>query len=93
MLDPTDLFDGWIGEEVTARVLAPGGPPTTSAEEGKGGPIAYPLGVGTNGGVLQGFDERGIVVDSGNRVTNTEELHFIPFSAILDLKLLRQPPD
>jgi hypothetical protein len=93
MLDPTELFNGWIGEEVIAYVLRPGGPPTSAAPEGEGGPLAYPLGVGTNGAVLKGFDERGIVVDSSNRYTNTEELHFIPFSAILDLKLLRQPPD
>ena len=57
--------------------------------EGESGDLAYPLGVGTNGGVLRGFDERGIVVDSGSRFSDTEELHFIPWSAILDLKLLR----
>ena len=89
MLDTTELFNGWIGEEVTARVLSLGGPPV---EPEGAGPIAYPLGIGTNGGVLKGFDERGIVVDSANRFANTEELHFIPWSAILDLKLLRQPP-
>jgi hypothetical protein len=72
-------------------VLKPGGPPR-AAREGEGGPLAYPLGVGTNGGILKGFDERGIVVDSANRFTNTEELHFIAWSAILDLKLLQQPP-
>jgi len=87
MLDPTELFNGWIGEEVTARVISLGGPPVEGTNT-----IAYPLGVGRNGGVLKGFDERGIVVDSSNRFTNIEELHFIPFSAILDLKLLRQPP-
>ncbi len=61
----------------------------SSAPEGQSGPIAYPAGVGTNGGVLKGFDERGIVVDSGNPAADIEEFHFIPWSAILDLKLLR----
>jgi hypothetical protein len=52
--------------------------------------MVYPLGVGTNGGLLKGFDERGIIVDSGNLGDRrTEELHFIPWSAILDLKLWR----
>jgi hypothetical protein len=89
MLGTTELFNGWIGEHVIAYVLRPGGPPTSSAPEGESGPLAYPLGVGTNGGVLKGFDERGIVVDSGTRALDTEELHFIPWSAILDLKLAR----
>ncbi len=53
------------------------------------GALAYSLGVGTNGGILRGFDERGIVVVSGNRFANTEEFHFIPWSAILDHKLAR----
>ena len=71
-------------------MLRPGGPPTSTAPEGAiGGALAYPLGVGTNGGILRGFDERGIVVVSGNRFANTEEFHFIPWSAILDLKLAR----
>jgi hypothetical protein len=87
MFDSTELFNGWIGEQVIAYVLRPGGPPTTSAPGGESGPLAYPLGIGTNGGVLKGFDERGIVVDSGSRMANAEELHFIPWSAILDLKL------
>jgi hypothetical protein len=69
MLDTTELFNGWIGEEVIARVLSLGGPPV---EPEGAGPIAYPLGVGTNGGVLKGFDERGIVVDSRKAFSNLQ---------------------
>jgi hypothetical protein len=92
VLSTTELFNGWIGERVIAYVLRPGGPPTSSAPEGESGPLVYPLGVGTNGGFLKGFDDRGIVVDSGRRrldnpPAHIEELHFIPWSAILELKL------
>jgi hypothetical protein len=92
IFDTTELFNGWVGKEVIAYVLRPGGPPTSTApEEGEsGGGLAYPLGVGTKGDVLRGFDERGIVVDSGSRFSNTEELRFIPWSALfLELKLAR----
>jgi hypothetical protein len=94
MLDSTELFESWIEERVIAYVLRPGGPPMSSAPEGESDPLAYPLGVGTDAGILKGFDDRGIVVDSGRRrlsnpPANIEELHFIPWSAILDLKLAR----
>jgi hypothetical protein len=89
MVDTTQLFNNWIGENVIAYVLRPGGPPTGISPEGEPGPIGYPLGVGTNGGVLKGFDERGIIVDSGNPMEGVEEIHFIPWSAILDLKIMK----
>jgi len=90
MLDTTELLNGWIGKRVIAYALAPGGPPTSSAPGGESGSIRIaPAGVGTTGGVLKGFDDRGIIVDSGSPTANIEELHCIPWSAILDLKLWR----
>jgi hypothetical protein len=88
-MNPSELLDGWVGQEVVAYVLAPGGPPTAAAPEGEAGRLAYPLGVGPHMGVLKGHGERGIVVDSGNVAAGVEELHIIPWATILDLKLAR----